>query len=293
MMTDTEYNAGPIISIIIPVYKDLQGLSDTINSIKTQSLPLGVYEIIIGNDGGDKIINEYCKNERVICVDIVPNKGSYNARNQAIDMSAPSALYLAFTDADIIIDKDWLKNGLQHLQQYDYISGNIVVPKELVTDIATFHDHLTAFPIRSYFEEYGFGVTGNLFINKEVIKKTGLFNPHLRSGGDLEFGRRAGADKTIRKFFAEDCIVYHAPRTHKEKVSKMKRVKQGQRDLLKIDNNEFKFLNKKHNTFKLLLPPSWSSVTKIYKHHQRFSKWQLFIYMYKLKLSRLFANIAS
>jgi glycosyltransferase involved in cell wall biosynthesis len=293
MITHTEHHTGPVISIIIPVYKDLEGLLDTVNSLKAQSVAANTYEIIVANDGGDKAISDYCKNESIICVDIIPNKGSYNARNEAIKMSGTSAAYLGFIDADIIADKDWIKNGLKHLQGHDYIAGDVKVPKELVKDIATFHDYLTAFPMKEYFFEFGFGGAGNLFINKDVIKKIGLFNPLLRSGGDLEFGRRAGADKTIRKIFAEDCLLFHAPRTHEEKVTKMKRVKQGHKNLLEIDNREFQFLNKKNDTWRLLFPPSWSSVRKIYKPHEKYSKWQLFVYMYKLKLLRLFVNLSS
>jgi glycosyltransferase involved in cell wall biosynthesis len=293
IISNTDLKPELVLSIIIPVYKDLHGLTDTIDSLNKQTADSRLYEIIVANDGGDEAISAYCEKQNIICVNIVPNKGSYNARNEAIKKSNSAAIYMAFIDADIIADKDWIKNGIKHLQQYDYVGGDVKVPKELVKDIATFHDYLTAFPMKSYFVDYGFGGAGNLFIKKEVIKKIGPFNALLRSGGDLEFGRRAGEDKTIKKAFAEDCLLFHAPRTHQEKVMKMKRVKQGHKNLLEINSEGFEFLNNKSNLFKLLLPPSWSSVEKIYHFDERFNKWQLFLYMYRLKLLRFSINLSS
>ncbi|TSD66481.1 glycosyltransferase family 2 protein [Inquilinus sp. KBS0705] len=285
-----EPNSRAVLCVIIPVYKDLHGLTDTLNSLKNQSVSFDQFEVIIANDGANEAISAYCKDANLTCIDISPNKGSYNARNQAISKAGDHIKYLAFIDADIIAHTNWVKNGLYHLQEYDYVAGDVQIRKELVTNIATYHDYLTAFPIQKYFNELGFGVTGNLFIRRTVIDNIGAFNPVLRSGGDMEFGIRAGENNSIKKTFAADCVVYHAPRTHVEKVDKLKRVMQGQKDLLTMDSEKFKFLERNETGLKLLLPPRWAAVENIYQYDKRFSKWDLYLYVYKLRLAKFLAN---
>lgn len=275
----------PYISVVIPVYKDLKGLKDTLKSLRSQSIGIDSLEIIVVNDGGDKQINTFCEKEGLAILNIIPNKGSYNARNEGSKISSSSNI--AFIDADIIADKNWAMNGLKHLEQYDYVAGDVQILKEYVVDIATFHDSLVAFPIRRYFDDVGFGVTGNLFIRKILLKKIGDFDQRLKSGGDFEFGRRVRDDITVKRLFAEDCVVYHRPRNHRQKVIKMKRVKQGHKKLKELYGDRFQFLDEKKSLYervRLFFPPSLRSVNMIYQSDKRFTRWKLLLYMYKLQL---------
>ena len=270
------------ISIVIPVYRDLSGLQKTISSIEKQDLSHA--EIIVVNDGADSDIERYCIDKGLVTKTISPNLGSYNARNEGIKMAKSNCL--AFTDADLEVGKDWLNIGLKYLQTYDYVAGSVQINRSMVYDMATFHDSLTAFPVESYFIYHHFGVTANLFMKKSVIEKVGFFDAELRSGGDLEFGdrvHRAG----ISQFYAHQCKVVHPPRGHQEKLTKLKRVKNGQKVLLEKYPERFEFLKKKGGPIefiKQILPPSIMSASRVYPKDAMFSFWQFYRYLYRWKL---------
>jgi len=272
----------PHISVIIPVYRDLKGLKKTVHSLENQSYQ--EFEIIVINDGADVHIGEFCKEKQIRFQNIKPNKGAYNARNVGIGIA--SSQYLAFTDADLEASEDWVAFGVQNLEKYDYVAGTIRVQKESVVDIATFHDYLTAFPVRKYFELYHFGVTANLFVNRRVFDAVGLFDADLKSGGDLEFGDRVHR-AAIPQVFDERCLVIHPPRTHNEKKIKLKRVFQGQLKLIEKYPDRFSFLKSKKGIRQLIkdvIPPYWKAVSEIYLQGHPFSRWDLYKYLYKIKL---------
>lgn len=272
----------PKISVIIPVYRDLKGLEKTIRSLVKQTYT--DFEIIVVNDGADPGIEEYCVTNRLRFHNIMPNKGSYNARNVGISMA--KADYLAFTDADLETAEDWLAVGVQNLKTCDYVAGSIKISKELVVDIATFHDYLIAFPVQKYFEHHHFGVTANLFVRKRVFDIVGLFDAELKSGGDLEFGdrvHRAG----IPQVFVNKCFVSHPPRGHEEKLVKFKRVREGQLKLLEKYPDRFSFLKSEKGIKQLIkdiIPPYWKAAKEIYQEGYPFSLWNLYQYLYILKL---------
>jgi len=271
----------PKISVVIPVYKDLYGLSKTLKSIEKQSFQ--DFEIIVINDGADKEIERLCFKKGINFKNIIPNKGSYNARNEGIKLSNSSLI--AFTDADLVTTENWLVRGMNKLESYDYVAGSVQVQKELIVDIATFHDYLTAFPVQHYFDHYHFGVTANLFVKKKVFEIVGLFDSELRSGGDLEFGDRvyrAG----LSQAFDDRCIVNHPPRAHAEKKMKLKRVREGQFRLSKKYPDRFSFLNKNKSVKQLLIdlmPPNWYAARKVYQEGFPFSIWKFYRYLYKIK----------
>lgn len=282
----------PSISIIIPVYKDLSGLAKTVESIFSQTYQ--DYEIIVINDGADPDIEKYCKEHQLQTAVISPNRGSYNARNEGIKIS--KAEYIAFTDADLLVNPDWLERGLQGLKDHDYVAGNVVIPEELIVDIATFHDFCTSFPIQTYFNNHHFGVTANLFVRKAIFKKVGNFDSLLKSGGDMEFGDRVHRAR-LSQIYLDDCVVKHPPRSHDEKLIKMKRVLAGQVEFLNKYPERFGHLRKFfikdggiRQVARDLAPPRISYAKKLYKKGYSFSFFQFYAYMYKLKIHSFYFN---
>jgi len=272
----------PKISIIIPVYRDLGGLKKTIRSIENQDF--SDVEIIIINDGADPETDMFCIDKGFTTKTISPNLGSYNARNEGIKLATSDSI--AFTDADVEVSPNWIETGLSYLGNYDYVAGNVQISREKVYDLATFHDYLTAFPVEEYLNDHHFGVTANLFVKKSVFDKLGLFDPELRSGGDLEFGDRVYS-AGISQIFAAECWVEHPPRGHHEKLAKFKRVKNGQKHLLDKYPNRFEFLRKQNNLkgyIRRLVPPSIKSASRLYRKEKLFSFWKFYGYQYRWKL---------
>ncbi|MBI6069093.1 glycosyltransferase family 2 protein [Clostridium perfringens] len=96
----------PLVSTIIPFYKNKKWLKEAIESVLNQTYKN--IEIILVNDGSDEdikdIINMY--NEKVIYI-YQDNKGAASARNLGIEKA--SGEYIAFLDSDDI----WLEEKVE------------------------------------------------------------------------------------------------------------------------------------------------------------------------------------
>lgn len=105
------------LDIVIPYYKDLKGLKNTLNSIYYQSL-LSKITITVVNDASpvsaDPIKNDY---PLVNFIDLQENHGPGNARQVGIDST--NSPYIMFIDAgDIIFSKMNLIAVLQAIQEH-------------------------------------------------------------------------------------------------------------------------------------------------------------------------------
>lgn len=258
----------PLISAIIPVYNDEDGLRTTLNSLQKQLLERQQYEIIVANDGGSKEVCAICEHFGAKYVNIVPNQGSYNARNKAIQLA--NAENFAFVDADIEVPENWLINGLQALETADYVAGPINIIKKEMMSLAELHEYYTAFSSERNMETFHFGVTGNLFVKKAVFDKVGLFNSKLKSGGDFEFGNRVYEAQVFIQSLSPNITVFHPPRGYYNYKKKLERVAEGLVSLDKLYPDKYKKIKPTYlkSILKIILPPNLFA-TKIYKKKAR------------------------
>lgn len=214
------------ISIITPVYRDIAGLTDTLESIQASDKPEGMtVEIIVVNDGADQGITELCRQHRVKEIKISPNRGSYFARNRGIE-TAQGAL-IGFVDADIIVDKDWIINAVKRGKQYDYIAGRINVIRDKVSNIVANYQQDVDFNTERHMETIHYGPTANLWVRRSVFETLEPFAEALFTGGDMEFGRRAHMNPAVSTCYADDVSVSHPPRNLRELLEKGKRLAYG------------------------------------------------------------------
>lgn len=200
------------VSVIIPVYNNADGLRETLTTLQKQDYPKEYLEIIVvdnnSTDGSDQVTLDF-PNVTLIYERETQSAGA--ARNKGLSVAKGSII--AFTDADCIPAKDWIKQGINALQKsnVDRVAGQIlfvsITPKSssasLLDTIYNFNQDFVA-------KTYGAAATANLFINRSVFEKVESFNPeHLLE--DIEFGRRASA-AGFNITFAPDSIVYHPPR---------------------------------------------------------------------------------
>ncbi|MFH2070295.1 MAG: glycosyltransferase [Elusimicrobiota bacterium] len=108
----------PLISVIIPVKNSERTIEKCLVSVTGQDYP--DYEIIVVNDGSTDntgvILEKFKKNAGVRIIE-TPGMGPSSARNMAM-MSAKGE-YVAFTDGDCIVDRDWLKELLNAFSPAD------------------------------------------------------------------------------------------------------------------------------------------------------------------------------
>ena len=270
-------------SVIIPVYRDADGLEQTLTSLKNQSIPDSDYEVIVGNDGGGTEISDLCVNYNVKEVAIVPNKGSYYARNRALEESRGE--YIAFVDADISVPEYWLAAGIQKLQYFDYVGGPVVIDKVKVHEPEHLYEQLHGFPCEKFFYEQHFCVTANLFVKRIVIEDIGGFVSRLRSGGDNEFGKRVYLSGKYKQEFSESITVLHPPRGFRKLIKKGIRLHRGRILLNKMFPDRYNYEKPRSRTLILdmALPPRISSVKKIFTDENKFSFFQKYWFIWKYK----------
>jgi len=182
------------VSVIVPVYNDIR-LDACLRSLVTQARKLGGAgaELIVVDNGSDTDIAGICKRFVHVIYVRESKAGSYAARNAGL-RAARGEIY-AFTDADCIPDSEWLQTGLHSFDDPDVqvLAGPIrTFPRPAARpNLVESFELSIRFPVRRYVEERLFGPTANLWMRSTVIREAGPFDERLRSGGDVEWCKRA------------------------------------------------------------------------------------------------------
>jgi GT2 family glycosyltransferase len=218
------------ISVIIPTYNDWDCLSLCLEALSKQSYPNELFEIIvINNMPGSKPPENYKLPDNCILID--ENKpGSYASRNAGIRIS--KGKIMAFTDADCIPDKDWIKNARTYMLAHPNI-GRIAGKIELFYRSSKLvnvelYEKVYAFNQELYVKNDATAVTANLFTYRSSFDKVGFFDENLMSGGDYEWSVRAQKGGILIRYL-DNATVKHPARYHLgELLKKAKRVGGGQ-----------------------------------------------------------------
>lgn len=207
---------NPFVSVIVPVFNDVERLKICLEALENQTYPQNLYEIIVVDNASDKvqnieeIVNRY--DRAIYTYESTP--GSYAARNQGISLAKGEVL--AFTDADCIPAPNWLEKGIDDLLKVPncgLVAGKVEVfckNPDRPTPIELY-EQITAFPQEKLLKQHKGGATANIFTFKEVFNCVGLFDTNLKSHGDLEWGQRVCA-KGYAQVYAENVCVAHPAR---------------------------------------------------------------------------------
>lgn len=235
-------------SIIIPVYKDLEGLKDTIHDLRLSNIPV-LFEWIVVNDGANRNISDWLSDQGIKEIRIDKRKGSYYARNQGIEASRYA--HLLFVDAGVHVQPNWYQLGGELLAQKDYVSYAINVSVNDSMPLSKRYSEFYEFRCEMLWNQNHFGPTAFLWVRKRVFEDTGGFDKELWSGGDLELGNRCW-HANFKMIQLKNDLVWHAPRSLRAKHRKNIRVLKGIRKL-----------QKKYPTRLMKLPEvSWKELLK-------------------------------
>lgn len=208
--------ARPFVSVIVPAFRNAEGLARCVQALKTQSYPRQRYEVVIvDNDAATPLDALAHLEDDVVRVVREPRPGSYAARNRGVAEAKGDVL--AFTDSDCAPAATWIEEGTRALRGdgADGVGGGVVGgavevaargPRPTALELS---EVAFGFPQRAYVEEHGFAVTANLFVDRATFERVGAFDPALLSGGDLAWGRRATA-LGFPPRYAEAAVVHHS-----------------------------------------------------------------------------------
>ena len=195
------------VSVIVPTCNRVDSLRRCLQSLTAQVLPPNHFEIIVVDDGSTdgtaEMVDKYSREITgpIIKYRFQARSGPGAARNKGIEVARGEIL--AFTEDDIVVEKDWLMNALPYFEDEKVggVEGSTLVEGG---------ERLLTLP-----NVYRGFIPCNIFYKKEVIQKIGGFDTqfydpedrlYFREDGDLGFRVLKSGWKIV---FAEDVLVHH------------------------------------------------------------------------------------
>ena len=208
----------PFVSIVIPAYNEEAKIDDCINSLLNLDYPKDLFEIIIVNNGSTDKTEEIVIRYKSIRYFYLPKANVFEARNKGF--SVANGELIASTDADIIVEPDWLIHLIAAFENEEigaaygvimagFFQNNWVERIDCEIRNPKFEFSKMLLPPASEFLPHF--STGNVMLRKNVFKQVGEFDlPDTASVGfeDMDLSWRITlAGYKLRR--APDAIVYH------------------------------------------------------------------------------------
>jgi GT2 family glycosyltransferase len=203
----------PLITIIVPVRNEEKTIDACLRSLKALNYP--THEIIVVNDGSSDRTEEILGQFDAITVLRTEGVGPSMARNLAIEKAGGE--YLAFTDGDCIVDREWINQLLAYFTNATVmgVGGDQLCPEDETPFGKDVHDfmNLIAFATdylktKKAVMEVTHNPTCNMMYRREAFQVMGFFKKDLWPCEDLEFDYRLiRAGYTL--IFNPQAIVYH------------------------------------------------------------------------------------
>jgi glycosyltransferase involved in cell wall biosynthesis len=239
-MTDGTGQPLPTVSVIIPTYDDAERLSLCLRALQAQTYPAELIQVVVADNASteDQRTALPPGDDRFVMVE-ESRRGSYAARNAAVAVATGEVL--AFTDSDCLPHASWISSGVQALTATepapDAVGGAITLvfrhgPKPVTGP--ELYESLHGFEQRQYVEKHGFAATANLFVRASTFRAVGPFDASLRSGGDLNWGKRlTSSGRTL--VYSPTTVIDHPSRpSWSELTTKSRRVAGGLADLAAV-----------------------------------------------------------
>lgn len=204
---------APLVSVIIPVFNNLDGLRACLASLRRLDDP--AHEVIVADDASTTDLAPVCREFGARHCRLDRNAGPGEARNAGA-RSAQGTI-LAFTDSDCVVPRDWLTRIRRNLAEPGVVATAGTYGEDLSN---TFFARLRLLEARHYHirgrRMVNSYVSANFAIRKEVFDSVGGFPP-LRIGEDLLLGYRLKSaghailwdyDLRVSQFFRETPWAY-------------------------------------------------------------------------------------
>ncbi len=180
----------PRVSIVIVALNEAGNLARTLQAIREMDSPAGDCEVVVVDGGSSDSTAEVARNAGARVV-VAPGKNIPASRN--IGVANASAPVVAFVDADCLVRRDWLRQGLKHFEAgNDVMAGSPALPPQSGTWVQRcWADHYrvkaSAAGQGGVADDVGLLTTRNLFVSRRIIDAVGGFDEKLNTGEDYYF----------------------------------------------------------------------------------------------------------
>jgi GT2 family glycosyltransferase/DNA-binding beta-propeller fold protein YncE len=202
----------PRVSVVVCAYNAADTLEDCLTSLEQLTYP--DVELILVNDGSKDRTGEIGHHHPRVRVIDIPNGGLSAARN--VGLAEATGEIVAYTDADVRVDRDWLTYLVQPLLTSDVVGSggpNVVPPDDppMAQSIARAPGGPTHVLLDDRIAEHVPGC--NMAFRREALLAIGGFNAvYLRAGDDVDVCWRLQAQGG-KIGFASSALVWHHHRS--------------------------------------------------------------------------------
>ncbi len=207
-----EHARWPRVSVVVCAYNAADTIDDCLTSLAALSYP--DFEVIVVNDGSRDRTGDLARRHAVARVIDIPNGGLSAARN--LGLAEATGQVVAYTDADVRVDADWLSHLVQPLLTPRFVGsgGPNVIPADdpwVAQCVARAPGGPTHVLLDDRVAEHVPGC--NMAFRRDALLSVGGFNPtYLRAGDDVDVCWRLQA-KGLKIGFAPSALVWHHHRT--------------------------------------------------------------------------------
>jgi len=210
--SEPQHRRWPKISVLVCAYNAGDTIEDCLTSLERLNYP--DFEVIVVNDGSRDRTGEIARRYPFVKLVETSNRGLSAARNTALEHA--SGEIVAYTDADVRVDPDWLSYLVQPFLNSDVVGvggPNIVPPDDpwLAQCIARAPGGPTHVLINDRIAEHVPGC--NMAYRRDALLAIGGFDPTYRAAGDdVDVCWRAQS-RGGRIGFAPAALVWHHHRS--------------------------------------------------------------------------------
>ena len=208
---EAERRTWPRVSVVVCAYNAADTLDECLTSLEHLTYP--DVEIIVVNDGSTDATGAIAQRHAGVTRIEVPNGGLSVARN--IGLQAATGEIVAYTDADVRVDPDWLTYLVQPFLTTDVAGAggpNVVPPDDpwVAQCVARAPGGPTHVLLDDRIAEHVPGC--NMAFRRDALLAIGGFNPiYLRAGDDVDVCWRLQA-RGWKVGFAAAALVWHRHR---------------------------------------------------------------------------------
>lgn len=205
-----QQNSTSLATVIIPIHNNPKQLHIVLGALQTQTIANSQLQVCVVDNSTDPEVAFITKQYHAMYV-VEKKQSSYAARNAGLAQANGEVIF--FTDADCKPHTTWIEEGLKSAAAHSdsIIAGHITITTSAKPTVYELYEKATALNQKTIVATRHYGVTANVVIRHALLQRIGLFNKHLVSGGDMEWGLRA-KKLGIKTIYAPTCIVEHPAR---------------------------------------------------------------------------------
>ncbi len=204
----------PFVSVVVPVLNAERTLEESLATLLAVDYPADRREVIMVDNASTDRTAEILRAAPVTYMQ-EPRRGTAKARNLGIE--AARGEIVAFTDADCLVTKRWLRELVAAFdgERIGGVAGDVLPypPETAAERFAARTRHLA--PQRYLHRpQLPFAVTANLAFRGDVFDRVGLLDPEAPRGGECtDFCTRFFRQTGQRIEFAPRSVVFHRHRS--------------------------------------------------------------------------------